>query len=219
MRFVILALVATLSGPASAEAKGDEEAIATVRSALDRGHGGSCSLSAEPVARGGYYPCLDIGPYRFVAEYGRMRAFVLIEGQAPFPILHSQSGQVEFLVRGPWQDDLAERVSTWWEDEVSGGRARREAQEQGTKRQSDAEKAVRRFTTPSRAPDVMPAPQAPQQQFTPLPPAAAGSPDHRQSATPSAPLPGGPIALRDLPGGPAQPAARQDLGGVSDPGF
>ncbi|BCB22505.1 hypothetical protein [Bosea sp. ANAM02] len=216
MRFVILAFAVAALGAAPAQAKGDQEAIATVRSALDRGHGQSCSLSAEPVARGGYYPCLDIGPYRFVAEYGRMRGFVLIEGQPPFPILHAESGQVEFLVRGPWQDDLAERVSAWWEDEVSGGRARREAQEQGTKRQSDAEKAVRRFTNPSPAPISEPA--APQ-QFVPPPVGVVGAPARRQSSAPSAPLPGGPIALRDLPGGPAQPPSRQDLGGVSDPRF
>jgi hypothetical protein len=216
MRFVILAFGAAVLGAIPAQAKGDQEAIATVRSALDRGHGQSCSLSAEPVSRGGYYPCLDIGPYRFVAEYGRMRAFVLIEGQPPFPILHSESGQVEFLVRGPWQEDLAERVSTWWEDEVSGGRARREAQEQGTKRQSDAERAVRRFTNPSRAPAQEPATA---QHFVPPPGGVVGAPARKQSSAPSAPLPGGPIALRDLPGGPDQPTARPDLGGVSDPGF
>ncbi|CAH1692040.1 conserved exported hypothetical protein [Hyphomicrobiales bacterium] len=216
MRFVILAFGAAVLGAAPAQANGDQEAIATVRSALERGHGQSCSLSAEPVSRGGYYPCLDIGPYRFVAEYGRMRAFVLIEGQPPFPILHSEAGQVEFLVGGPWQNDLAERVSTWWDDEVSGGRARREAQEQGTKRQSDAEKAVRRFTSPSRAPNQEPAAQ---QQLVPPPAGGVGSPARRPSMTPSAPLPGGPMALRDLPGGPAQSPSRQDLGGVSDPGF
>ena len=132
--------------------KTEYEAVEAVQAAIEKGHGAECSLSGEVVSTGGYFHCLDVGPYRFVSEYGRTRAFVIVDKQPPFAIMTTENGEPEFLVKGPWQTDLTTRVAKWWSDEIEGGRIDRETQEATSQRQMDAERAVRRFTSPDSEP-------------------------------------------------------------------
>lgn len=215
------------------------EAVETVVKALDRGYGMTCSLTGVPAPTGGYYRCIDIGPYRFMSEYNRMRAFVLVDGQPPYPVMSTESGRPEFLVKGPWQDDLAQRVRDWWSDEVEGGRSRRDSAEDQARRRREAERAVRRFSEPEAEPEdqrpglypqeqlLLPVPEGPYydqrpQQLDPRqyerprqaapPPASLPAPmtaprplnpTARVPSQTTAPLPGGSIPLRSLPGGPS----------------
>jgi len=115
MRSILAAiLLAALPQAAYASDAGAAGAVDTVSAALAKGYGATCSLEMQPVASGGYYPCLDIGPYRFVAEYGRTRGFVLTEGQPPFPVLVSDAAGARFEYQGTWVQDLPARVAQWW---------------------------------------------------------------------------------------------------------
>ncbi len=220
-------------------ARSELEAVETVVKALDRGYGMTCSLTAVPVPTGGYYRCIDIGPYRFMSEYNRMRAFVLVDGQPPYPVMSTESGRPEFLVKGPWQGDLAQRVKDWWSDEIEGGRSRRDNDEDQARRRREAERAVKRFSEPEAEPEdqgralypqeqlLLPVPQGPyydpgQPQVIPRQPARQRqeapppaslpapmtaprplNPTARMPTQSTAPLPGGSIPLRSLPGGPS----------------
>ena len=144
-----LLLLASVSAPVQAQSdRAAQAAMETVEAALQRGHGTTCSLEAVPVARGGYWPCVDIGPYRFVKEYGKTKAFVVLKDSAPYPILSSEGGNAEFLVSGEWTRDLPMRVTEWWEDEVQGGRTKKESAGAADTRRRDAEQAVGRFVSP-----------------------------------------------------------------------
>lgn len=176
-------------------ARGGEMSDA-VAAALERGHGTMCGLDNKPAPRGGYYPCLDIGPYRFVKGYGTLTAYVVLKDAAPFPVFRSGEQGEEFLVRGEWMRDLAPRVAAWWSDEIGGDRGRREAQEGAASRVRDAEREVmRHYPQPAEPPPgagaAAAAPVTPQPP--PSPPAEtagsarteAGAADLRQLPIPS----------------------------------
>ena len=107
----------------------------TARSAIERGHGADCSLEMVPVDRGGYYPCLDVDPYRIVFTYGGSKVFVVQKGRKPFPIFEGGRDTGTFIAAGPWQDDLPARLALWWADIAEGGaqRARQAAEQSGEK--------------------------------------------------------------------------------------
>jgi hypothetical protein len=142
---IAAAFMATDSG--AQEMQGRPAKLGTlIDEALAKGYGAKCSLEHEPVATGGYYPCLDIGPYRFIKEYEKTSAFVVLEKAKPYPIGEVQNGDISFLVKGPWTRDLEYRISTWWADEIEGGRAKKEGDVDESRRRSEAEKAVKKFT-------------------------------------------------------------------------
>lgn len=104
--------VLLLLGPAAAS--DITTAIAAVSQAISKGHGVDCDLAMKPSVSAAYYPCIDVGPYRFVIEYGRTRGFVLVPDQDPFEILLSDAAGTRFTVQGAWTNDLAPRVAGWW---------------------------------------------------------------------------------------------------------
>lgn len=167
-----LAAAAIWSSPCAAADPEAQSAVALAMQAMGRGYGSMCSLEAVPVASGGYWRCLDVGPYRFVAEYGKVRVFVTGKDMAPFPIMESIDGVAGYTVSGPWSQDLPRRTRAWWSDEFEGGRQRREAGEADGSRRSKAEGAIRSIMeaeNPPRAPQ--PAPETERQAET-LPPGA-----------------------------------------------
>lgn len=169
MRSILVSALMTLAAtPAIALTPG--EAGNLVNEAMSKGYGQLCSLEMMPVAAGGYYPCLDIGVYRFVAEYGRTRGFVLIPGQAPFEIFWVDGQGARFQVQGAWEADLPLRVELWWNDVVLGGRANQIASQTEAERNAAAGAAVDAYlkSLQPAAPDPTPAapvstqPMAPQ---------------------------------------------------------
>jgi len=130
---------------------------------LARGHGQTCSLAMVPVRGGGYYPCVDFGPYRVVKEYGRISAYVVQEGRPPYLVMTGGERGAGFVVSGPWETDLPARIVMFWNDVVEGGLERgRRARETDAQRQ-EAEVYIRKLTQPEgeAAPAPVAAPDAP----------------------------------------------------------
>jgi hypothetical protein len=149
---VIAAAALAWTGGACAQSEPDgANATALVESALARGYGAACSLAYEPVASRGVYPCLDIGPYRFVKEYEGTKAFVLVDKAQPYQVAELNDGRIHFLVRGPWMADMAARVEAWWSDEIDGARVARENDEKENRRHDEAAKSVEKFTSKGEA--------------------------------------------------------------------
>lgn len=132
-----------------------------VQDGLSKGHGAMCSLEMQPVAQNGYYPCLDIGPYRFVAEYGRTRAFVVTPGQPPFEILVSDGAGTRFSYKGPWETDLANQVASWHAYEIGGGRTQQSVAADEAARVGAARDSVTAYLE-SQKPKPVEDPAAPQ---------------------------------------------------------
>ncbi len=154
-----LSAALALAAPASAGDRSAQAAVETALAAMDRGYGAACSLANKPVPSGGYWPCVDIGPYRFVKEYGRVRAFVVVKDGDPYPIMVSTDGDAEFTVGGRWSQDMPRRVAAWWEDEVLRARQRRDAASGEDGRHAAADEAIRGFDGPPS--DAGPASAAP----------------------------------------------------------
>lgn len=174
---VILA-AAVMTGAATASDL--DTALAVVSQAISKGYGAECDLGMRPSADQAYYPCIDVGPYRFVAEYGKTRGFVLVPDQEPFEILVSDGAGARFTVQGNWMTDLPVRVQGWWSSVgVTSGEPDRAAAA------GDAVAAYLRSLEPP-APEVPPAPAATQsvvqqpQVFYIVPPA------YGQPASPAA---------------------------------
>lgn len=208
-RFFLTMLAAMAAAPALAvTSTPSDTALAQIRDALNRGYGQTCSLEMQPVDQNGYYPCIDVGPYRFVVQYGHTSAFVLIQGQAPFRILDGTDSGANFEYQGPWVNDLPAQVAQWYDDEVLGARAAAQADASQAAREQAAGDAVTAYLKslePSSSSEPMPNPQpaspAPQVIYI-LPPNYPA-----QSATPT-PLQGGPAVTQDgipsLPGLPGE---------------
>ena len=162
-----VAALGALAVPARASDASASAAVEAAVAAMDRGHGTMCSLAAEPVVSGGYWPCVDVGPYRFVREYGRVRGFVVLKGQAPFQILVADERGADFTVTGRWTRDLGPRVAAWWDEEVLGGRRAREDAAGDDGRRAAAEAAL-------GGPDAGTAPAGAADSGTPVP---AGEPE------------------------------------------
>ncbi len=112
--------------------------IEIAEKAIAKGYGAMCSLNMMPVETDGYYPCIDMGPYRYVREYQRVSAFVLVKDAPPFKILGGTSDNPKFIVGGPWETDLAQRAVQYWNDIVEGGAASREKTQQESKARDNA---------------------------------------------------------------------------------
>lgn len=134
----ILAILAIGMASISAAAGGTADAVAPMAlKAMERGHGQTCSLAMVPVASGGYYPCLDFGPYRIVKQYGRITGYVVREGKAPFLVYLTENGEGGFTVRGPWETDMAAKMALFWNDVIEGRGAEMKArQERESERQA-----------------------------------------------------------------------------------
>lgn len=143
-RALPLALVLSLAAPASAVASDPhaQSAVNAALAAIQKGRGARCGLDANLADRGGYWDCVDIGPYRFVVEYGQVRGFVTGKDMEPFAILESRDGVASYTIQGPWIRDLPARVAAWWSDEFEGGRSRRDDGIARSKLRSSAERAI-----------------------------------------------------------------------------
>lgn len=115
--------------------------------ALDRGYGQTCDLKAMPTPTDGYYPCIDIGPYRFVREYanaGFRIAGYLVAGGEPFRFLESSSAGTNLLIQGPWETDLLPRAVKF-EGDISGANAERKRLMEPETKRAEAERRLRDF--------------------------------------------------------------------------
>lgn len=167
---ILLALASLSVSPALASSL--PQALETVRYAMSRGYGAVCSLEMIPVERNGYYRCLDVGPYRFVEEYGRTRAFVITPDQPPFEIMVEDAQGARFSYRGPWETNLVQQVDTWYAYEIGGGRAQAQAASDEAARAGAATDAVTAYlkSLEPAQPETAPAAQAPIQQVQPSQP-------------------------------------------------
>lgn len=118
--------------------------------AISKGYGSMCSLSMEPVRTGGYYPCLDFGPYRYVRGYENVSAYVVQKGKTPFRIMSGPPGNPAFVVAGPWVQDLPIRMVSFWNEVVEGGTAKRKAAEEVSGRQKAAEAYIKSLSEKER---------------------------------------------------------------------
>jgi hypothetical protein len=154
-----LLLAAALAAfPVATHAAGESHVTDLARKAVDKGYGATCSLEMKPVDRGGYFPCLDFGPYRLVFSYGTVKGFVVQTGRAPFPILSGPADDPEFTRQGPWTTDMPARLAMWWNDVVEGG-ADRQADQQ---KRSEEERAAQDYVSKLMGKDAQkPAEQPP----------------------------------------------------------
>lgn len=200
----LAASIAVISFPALAD--GPADAIALVHSAVAKGYGAACSLEMVPVSTGGYYHCVDAGPYRIVLEYGRTRAFVVIPGEAPFEILVSDAAGTRFEMQGVWETDFAQRVSDWWNATVMGEQASSIARLAEEGRAAAAGSAVEAYLkslepkAPDEEPPAVAAQPSPQVIYIVPPNYALPSAGQQQTAPSTMPVtpPGG---LMPAPGG------------------
>jgi len=151
MRIPAAALVAALSASPALASDGPGVVAEMAERILSRGHGGTCSLAMVPVPRGGYYPCLDFGPYRVVKEYGRVSGYVVRDGKPPYLVMTAGERGQGFVAAGPWETDMPARIVSFWNDIVDGGLERsRQAREADADRR-DVEEYVRRLSAPAPA--------------------------------------------------------------------
>lgn len=137
-----LALLAALATPAAAaDGSGIVEEMA--ERALARGYGAMCSLDHKPVARGGYFPCLDFGPYRYVSGYGKVYGLVVQKDREPFLVMSGPKGNASFIFDGPWKEDMPARMVMWWNETVEGTAARHAAEEAAEAERKAAEDYIR----------------------------------------------------------------------------
>lgn len=145
-RILALGVLVMTAGPAASE-DGLSRAARIADEAIAHGYGAVCDLSAKPVTANGYYPCVDIPPYRFVRTYSggnwRLDGY-LIAGGDPFRFMQAAEGRVTVLVKGPWEIDLPPRADKFADDNsgVSAERARRAEPES---RRVDAERRLQEF--------------------------------------------------------------------------
>jgi hypothetical protein len=169
--FVIAAAVTAMSPIAFANA--ETTPIDTAKRAISMGYGGECSLEMKLVDKGGYYPCIDIAPYRIVFVYGAVRVFVAQEGREPFPIMEGPQDSPVFTAEGPWTSDLSARVALWWRDTVEGGARKAEEVQRDSESKKAAEEYVNKLMgkgLPRFPTEVAPATNEPQ---TPAQPEAS----------------------------------------------
>lgn len=195
-------LVSAAAGCHAAD-RGASESARLAAEAMAKGYGATCSLENIPVKKGGYYPCIDIPPYRFVKSYGKIEGFVLTDGQPPFAVMRADESGANFLYVGPWTDHMAGHVAAWWDDEIGGGKVRREAEQASDKRRQDAEKAVRGYMDPPKT-------ESPKAE-TETPSPAAGAPERPAPKTQASPAmqipPGGVLIAPGVVRYPAGPSA------------
>lgn len=126
------ALIATGASTtlAHAEVGAGKIVVEYAEKAISKGYGSMCSLAMVPVKTGGYYHCIDFGPYRYVKSYESVAAFVVQQGKAPYQVMGGTPQNPVFVIEGPWVQDLPMRAIAYWNDVVEGGADKlRKAQE------------------------------------------------------------------------------------------
>lgn len=143
---VAIGTISSVAGDAS------EIVVSTAEQAIKRGYGGMCSLEMVPVKRGEYYPCLDFGPYRVVMQYERTTGYVVMDGKPPFLVMSAGEGARGFLIKGPWETDMAAKILTYWNDVVQGGSEHRKRMEREEAARREAFEYVSKFGSEQKAP-------------------------------------------------------------------
>lgn len=174
----LLLAAALAASPAAAQSGGQAHIADLARKALDKGYGSTCSLEMKPVDRGGYFPCLDFGPYRLVFVYGAVKGFVVQEGREPFPILAGTPDSPEFTREGPWTTDMPARLAMWWNDVVEGGAERQADRQRRSAEEMAAQDYVKKLMGSGSEKE------ASREEILPSPPVEAAGP-----ASPSATSP------------------------------
>lgn len=145
MRIPAVALLALAAAPAVAS-DGAGVVAEMAERILARGHGSTCSLAMLPVASGGYYPCLDFGPYRVVKEYGRFSGYVVRDGKSPYLVMTAGERGQGFVAAGPWESDMPARIVSFWNDVVEGGQERSRKSREADADRREVEEYVRRLS-------------------------------------------------------------------------
>lgn len=158
-KLLIAAVVAAT--PLSAVA-GEGHVVELARKAVDKGYGATCSLEAKPVEAGGYFPCLDFGPYRLVFSYGAVKGYVVQKGREPFLILSGPADDPDFVRGGPWTADMPARLAMWWNDVVDGGAARQAERQKQSDEERAAQEYVSKLMGKTEPTPAVPAPTAPE---------------------------------------------------------
>lgn len=160
----VLCFVGSLAvGPALADG-GPSIIVDMAERAIAKGHGTTCGLEMKPVAKGGYYPCLDFGPYRYVRGYGKVYGFVVQVGKQPFSVMSGSELSPAWTYDGPWKEDMPARMVLWWNDTVEGVAFRAESEAAASGERAAAEKYIRGIRGEDMAaPELVqpPAPVAP----------------------------------------------------------
>lgn len=129
MRSLIITALLLASITASNADESLVVAIDLAEQAMAKGYGSMCNLEMKPVTTGGYYPCFDFGPYRYVRGYGKVTGLVIQKGKQPFPIFSGSKTSPTFIYKGPWENDVVSRMVMWWNDNIEDGsrKAKQEA--------------------------------------------------------------------------------------------
>jgi hypothetical protein len=174
VRILASAVVGMIGLAPAARAAADTAAIEMAKRAISMGYGARCSLEMIPVDRGGYYPCIDIAPYRIVFLYGSVRAFVVQDGRIPYQIMEGTEDRPAFA-DGPWTADMSARVSIWWHNTVEGGAKQLEDTRKQGEEKAAAEAYINKLNgKEEKKPVAAPAPvQVPEADAAP-----AGAPEN-----------------------------------------
>lgn len=135
-------IAGSFAGSAGAEVGGGRIVVEYAEKAIAKGYGGMCSLAMTPVASGGYYHCLDFGPYRYVKGYESVSAFVVQRGQPPYQVMGGTPQNPVFVIKGPWESDLPMKVISYWNDVVEGGAEKLKRTEETSGRKKAAEEYI-----------------------------------------------------------------------------
>lgn len=154
MRRLILmsTALAAITSSAIAADSGAIAAVDLAERALQKGHGAMCSLAMTPSTVDPYYPCIDIGSYRYVREYQKVSAYVVRPDEKPFKIMAGTASAPYFVVGGPWETNMAQQAVQFWNDVVEGGKAKAEEASTASKARQDAEAFIRKTMAPEQPP-------------------------------------------------------------------
>ncbi|MBY3433807.1 hypothetical protein HFN89_06550 [Rhizobium laguerreae] len=144
-RKVLVAAFAVFAGMATqprAEVGGGRIVVDYAEKAIAKGYGAMCSLTMTPVASGGYYPCIDFGPYRYVRGYESVAAFVVQQASAPYKVMGGTAQNPVFVIDGPWVQDLPMRMVAYWNDVIEGGAQRLKQAQETSGRKKAAEEYI-----------------------------------------------------------------------------
>lgn len=148
---LILASAAVSPARAADASAALSEAMTIAKTALTKGYGNYCDLAAMPAITQAkrYYRCIDLGPYRVVAEYGRTSVF-LVAGGEPFRFMEDADGHTVLLVAGPWEKDLPARAIKF-RDDISGTSAERERAAIPDRQRTEAEQRLLDYQNKDKA--------------------------------------------------------------------
>lgn len=148
-----LAVVAGIGTQARAEVGGGKIVVEYAEKAISKGYGSMCSLEMTPVSSGGYYPCIDFGPYRYVRGYESVAAFVVQKDKAPFKIMGGTAQNPGFVIDGPWVQDLPMRMVAYWNDVIEGGADKLKQAQETSGRKKAAEEYINSLVKKEKPPE------------------------------------------------------------------